>query len=89
MEAHLDCNETAAVRYLAADPAVGCPEGGYGIAKRALNRRVCGVAPTTEWASAGIALNVVASGVVDTSAFEWIFADCGSAAAAPRDHHWR
>ncbi|WP_245718457.1 SDR family oxidoreductase [Nocardia miyunensis] len=30
--------------------------------------------PTSEWAGAGIALNAVASGVVDTPAAAWIFA---------------
>ncbi|MEU7141524.1 SDR family oxidoreductase [Nocardia sp. NPDC046473] len=75
MQACLAGDEATAVAYLAADPAAGGATGGYGIAKRALNRWVRTVAPTAEWAGAGIALNVVASGVVDTPAAAWIFAD--------------
>ncbi|MFI5780651.1 SDR family oxidoreductase [Nocardia sp. NPDC051570] len=75
MQACLDGKEAAAVAYLDADPSGGGVAGGYGIAKRALNRWVREVAPTAEWAGSGIALNVVASGVVDTPAAAWIFAD--------------
>ncbi|WP_069167544.1 SDR family oxidoreductase [Nocardia altamirensis] len=75
VQACLDGDEAAAVGYLAADPALGGPTGAYGIAKRALNRWVRTVAPTPEWAGAGIALNVVAPGVVDTPAAAWILAD--------------
>ncbi|WP_233434194.1 SDR family oxidoreductase [Nocardia yamanashiensis] len=75
VQACLDGDEAAAVEYLAADPTGGGPTGGYGIAKRALNRWVRRVAPTPEWAGAGIALNIVASGVVDTPAAAWIFED--------------
>lgn len=75
VRACLDGDEAAAVAYLAADPSAGGPTGGYGIAKRALNRWVRRVAPTADWAGAGIALNVVAPGVVDTPAAAWIFAD--------------
>lgn len=75
MQACLDGDEAAAVSYLAADPTAGGATAGYGAAKRALNRWVRNVAPTAEWAGAGIALNAVASGVVDTPAAAWIFAD--------------
>jgi NAD(P)-dependent dehydrogenase (short-subunit alcohol dehydrogenase family) len=75
MRACLDGDEAGAVALLAADPALGGPAGAYGIAKRALNSWVRRVAATPEWAGCGIALNVVASGVVDTPAASWIFAD--------------
>ncbi|KIA66670.1 SDR family oxidoreductase [Nocardia vulneris] len=75
VQACLDGDEAAAVACLAADPAAGGVTGGYGIAKRALNRWVRRVAPTREWAGSGIALNVVAPGVVDTPAAAYILAD--------------
>ncbi|WP_280374024.1 SDR family oxidoreductase [Nocardia wallacei] len=75
LRACLDGDEAAAVACLAADPALGGPAGGYGAAKRALNSWVRRTAPTAEWAGAGIALNAVAPGVVDTPAAAWIFAD--------------
>ncbi|MGW4847620.1 SDR family oxidoreductase [Nocardia brasiliensis] len=75
VQACLDGDEAAAVACLAADPAAGGATGGYGIAKRALNRWVRRVAPTREWAGSGIALNVVAPGVVDTPAAAYILAD--------------
>jgi NAD(P)-dependent dehydrogenase (short-subunit alcohol dehydrogenase family) len=75
VQACLDGDEAAAVAYLAANPLAGGVTGGYGIAKRALNRWVRRVAPTAEWAGAGIALNVVACGVVDTPAAAWIVED--------------
>ncbi|PXX61764.1 NAD(P)-dependent dehydrogenase (short-subunit alcohol dehydrogenase family) [Nocardia tenerifensis] len=68
VQACLDGDEAAAVAYLDADPSAGGATGGYGIAKRALNRWVRRVAPTPEWAGSGIALNIVAPGVVDTPA---------------------
>lgn len=68
-----DGDEAAAVALLAASP--DGQTRGYGIAKRALNSWVRRVAPTPEWAGSGIALNVVAPGVVDTPAAAWIFAD--------------
>ncbi|MGW1737587.1 SDR family oxidoreductase [Nocardia sp. NPDC001965] len=71
----LDGDEAAAVARLEADPGAGGHAGGYGIAKRALNRWVRRTAPTAEWAGAGIALNAVAPGVVDTPAAAWILAD--------------
>ncbi|WP_036567133.1 SDR family oxidoreductase [Nocardia sp. BMG51109] len=75
VRACLDGDEAAAVAYLAADPSAGGATGGYGIAKRALNRWVRTAAPTAEWAGSGIALNIVAPGVVDTPAAAWILAD--------------
>ncbi|MFQ6397468.1 SDR family oxidoreductase [Nocardia sp. KC 131] len=75
VQACLDGDEPAAVALLEADPAMGGTAGAYGAAKRGLNRWVRRVAPTSEWAGTGIALNVVASGVVDTPAASWIFAD--------------
>ncbi|WP_338772642.1 short-chain dehydrogenase [Nocardia vulneris] len=48
VQACLDGDEAAAVACLAADPAAGGVTGGYGIAKRALNRWVRRVAPTRE-----------------------------------------
>ncbi|MGW4409726.1 SDR family oxidoreductase [Nonomuraea sp. NPDC004702] len=74
MQACLDGDEAAAVALVETDPSAGGPAGAYGIAKRALNRWVRRAAPTPEWAGAGIALNAVASGVVDTPAAAWIFA---------------
>jgi NAD(P)-dependent dehydrogenase (short-subunit alcohol dehydrogenase family) len=74
MQACLDGDEATAVAYANADPSSGGDTGAYGIAKRALNRWVRKVAPTPQWAGAGIALNVVAPGVVDTPAASWIFA---------------
>ncbi len=69
VQACLDGDEETAIRLAAA-----LPEGldAYGCAKRALNRWVRNVAATPEWAGAGIALNVVAPGVVETPAAAWI-----------------
>jgi NAD(P)-dependent dehydrogenase (short-subunit alcohol dehydrogenase family) len=67
----LEGDEARAVQ-LAADAPPDGP-GPYGWAKRALNRWVRRVAATPEWAGAGIPLNVVAPGVVDTPAAAWIF----------------
>ncbi|GAB2681637.1 SDR family oxidoreductase [Nocardia goodfellowii] len=75
VQACLDGDEAAAVAHLAADPEAGGPAGGYGIAKRALNRWVRRAAPTPEWAGSGIALNIVAPGVVDTPAAAYILTD--------------
>jgi NAD(P)-dependent dehydrogenase (short-subunit alcohol dehydrogenase family) len=44
----------------------------YGAAKRALNRWRRTVAVGGEWAGAGIPLNVIAPGVIDTPAASWI-----------------
>jgi NAD(P)-dependent dehydrogenase (short-subunit alcohol dehydrogenase family) len=74
VQACLDGDEAAAVALVDAEPSIGGPTGAYGIAKRALNRWVRRAAPTPEWAGAGIALNAVAPGVVDTPAAAWILA---------------
>lgn len=74
LRACLDGDEAAAVAYVTADPPLVGAAGAYGVAKRALNRWVRRVATTPEWAGAGIALNAVAPGVVDTPAAAWIFA---------------
>ncbi|MEU9833935.1 SDR family oxidoreductase [Streptosporangium sp. NPDC048047] len=74
LQACLDGDEAAAVAYINADPSLAGAAGAYGVAKRALNRWARRVAPTPEWAGAGIALNVVAPGIVDTPAASWIFA---------------
>ncbi|MGI5222325.1 SDR family oxidoreductase [Nocardia sp. CA-290969] len=73
MRACADGDETTATALVDADPALR--DYAYGIAKRALNGWVRRVAPTPEWAGAGIPLNAVAPGVVDTPAAAWIFAD--------------
>ncbi|WP_405162075.1 SDR family oxidoreductase [Nocardia sp. NBC_01499] len=78
MQACLEGDEAAAVAYLGANPSAGGATAGYGTAKRALNRWIRRTAPTAEWAGSGIALNVVASGVVDTPAAAWIFADASA-----------
>jgi NAD(P)-dependent dehydrogenase (short-subunit alcohol dehydrogenase family) len=74
-QACLDGDEAAAVAYIEEEPSLGGVTGAYGIAKRALNRWLRRSAPTPDWAGAGIALNAVASGVVDTPAASWILAN--------------
>lgn len=49
--------------------------GAYGSAKRALNRWVRQIAPSPEWGGAGIPLNIVAPGVIDTPAADYITKD--------------
>jgi NAD(P)-dependent dehydrogenase (short-subunit alcohol dehydrogenase family) len=66
-------DEATATALVAADPALR--DAAYGIAKRALNAWVRRTAPTPEWAGAGIPLNAVAPGVVDTPAAAWILGD--------------
>ncbi|MFI6813422.1 SDR family oxidoreductase [Nonomuraea sp. NPDC050328] len=73
VQACLDGDEAAALAYVHGEPAIAA--GAYGIAKRALNRWVRRIAPGPDWAGAGIALNAVAPGVVDTPAASWIFSD--------------
>lgn len=73
LQACVDGDEDAATALVDADPALG--EAAYGIAKRALNGWIRRSAPTPEWAGAGIPLNAVAPGVVDTPAAAWILAD--------------
>jgi NAD(P)-dependent dehydrogenase (short-subunit alcohol dehydrogenase family) len=87
VEACLAGDEEAAVRF-ANETLPGSVPGPYGYAKRALNRWVRRMAPTAEWAGAGIALNAVAPGVVDTPAAAWIMgspeARAAVEAAAPQ-----
>ncbi|MFG1694392.1 SDR family oxidoreductase [Nonomuraea sp. NPDC049309] len=72
----LDGDEQAALALMRADPGIeATTTGAYGLAKRALNRWVRRAAPTPEWAGAGIALNAVAPGVVDTPAATYILGD--------------
>lgn len=79
LQACADGEEATATALVAADPALR--DAAYGIAKRALNGWVRRVAPTPGWAGAGIPLNAVAPGVVDTPAAAWILADPGIRAA--------
>lgn len=75
VEACLRLNEQAAV---AAGRAAIAGDGGltlYGSAKQALNRWCRRSAPTPPWAGEGIALNVIAPGVIDTPAADWILSD--------------
>ena len=76
VDACLHGDETAAVAAAQAWIAAGgSPAHLYGSAKHALNRwcRRAAVAPA--WAGAGIALNVVAPGIVDTPAAAWILSN--------------
>lgn len=66
-------DEATATALVAADPVLR--DAAYGIAKRALNGWIRRTAPTPDWAGAGIPLNAVAPGVVDTPAAAWILAD--------------
>lgn len=86
LQACADGDEAAATALVAAEPSLR--DSAYGIAKRALNGWVRRTAPTPGWAGAGIPLNAVAPGVVDTPAAAWILADddvrAGVEAAAPQ-----
>ncbi|MEJ3652990.1 SDR family oxidoreductase [Actinomycetes bacterium KLBMP 9759] len=73
LRACADGDEAAATALVDADPALR--DRAYGIAKRALNAWVRRAAPTPAWAGAGIPLNAVAPGVVDTPAAAWILGD--------------
>ncbi|MFC7621353.1 SDR family oxidoreductase [Microlunatus sp. GCM10028923] len=73
LQACADGDEATATALLADDPALH--GSAYGIAKRALNGWVRRTAPTADWAGAGIPLNAVAPGVVDTPAAAWILTD--------------
>lgn len=59
----------------AAHHAGAGPREIYGAAKRALNRWCRLAATSTDWAGAGIPLNVVAPGVIDTPAASYILSD--------------
>lgn len=73
LQACLNGDEATATALVAADPAPR--DAAYGIAKRALNAWIRRQAPTAAWAGAGIPLNAVAPGVVDTPAAGWILGD--------------
>ena len=76
VEACLDANERAATAAAKDALAVGtAPLDLYGSAKRALNRWCRRVAAKPQWAGAGIPLNVVAPGVIDTPAAAWVLSD--------------
>ncbi len=79
LQACADGDEATAVALVAADPVLR--DAAYGIAKRALNGWVRRTAPNADWAGAGIPLNAVAPGVVDTPAAAWILADDQARAA--------
>jgi NAD(P)-dependent dehydrogenase (short-subunit alcohol dehydrogenase family) len=70
LNACADGDEATATALLDAEPSLR--ESAYGMAKRALNGWVRRAAPTPAWAGAGIPLNAVAPGVVDTPAAAWI-----------------
>jgi NAD(P)-dependent dehydrogenase (short-subunit alcohol dehydrogenase family) len=72
-------DEATATELVAADPSLR--DAAYGIAKRALNGWVRRAAPMPEWAGAGIPLNAVAPGVVDTPAAAWILTNDEARAA--------
>ncbi|RZQ59529.1 SDR family oxidoreductase [Amycolatopsis suaedae] len=73
LRACADGDEATAIALTDADPSLR--DSAYGIAKRALNGWVRRTAPTPGWAGAGIPLNAVAPGVVDTPAAAWILTD--------------
>lgn len=76
VEACLSLDEAKAIA--AAEQALAAGKGPldlYGSAKHALNRWCRRVAVQPQWAGAGIPLNVVAPGVVDTPAAAWILSD--------------
>jgi len=75
VEACLGGDEAAADA--AAREAVAANDAGrlYGCAKLALNRWARRAAVSMDWAGAGIPLNVVAPGVIDTLAAAWILAN--------------
>jgi NAD(P)-dependent dehydrogenase (short-subunit alcohol dehydrogenase family) len=64
-------DEPGAIAAAASLPPDGSPNP-YGCAKRALTRWVRRAAPSADWGGAGIPLNVVAPGVIDTPAADYI-----------------
>ena len=85
VEACLALDETAAVA--AGQRAMASPEAGltlYGSAKLALNRWVRRAAVAPDWAEAGIPLNVIAPGVVETPAAAWILSTAAGRAEMGR-----
>jgi len=76
VDACLGLDEPAAIAAgLAAIEAGKGPLDLYGSAKQALNRWCRRVAVAAPWADAGIALNVVAPGIIDTPAAAYILSD--------------
>jgi NAD(P)-dependent dehydrogenase (short-subunit alcohol dehydrogenase family) len=71
----LSGDEAAATAANRAAVADGQGDVLYAAAKQALNRWCRRAAVTPAWAGQGIALNVVAPGVVDTPAAAWILSD--------------
>ena len=85
VDACLGGDEAAAVAASQAWIAAGGSPGHlYGSAKHALNRWCRRAAVEPAWAGAGIPLNVIAPGVVDTPAAAWILSDPGH-----REEMWR
>jgi NAD(P)-dependent dehydrogenase (short-subunit alcohol dehydrogenase family) len=85
IEACLNMDETAASA--AARDAIAAGKGPldlYGSAKYALNCWCRRVAGTPNWAGAGIPLNVIAPGFIDTPAAAYILSDPERSAAAER-----
>lgn len=75
MEACLDMDEDAAIAGGRDTIATGKGSDLYGVAKQALNRWCRRTAVKTEWAGAGIPLNVVVLGFFDTPAAAYILTD--------------
>jgi NAD(P)-dependent dehydrogenase (short-subunit alcohol dehydrogenase family) len=85
IEACLSMDEPAAIA--AASEAIAARKGPldlYGSAKHALNRWCRRVAVKPDWAGAGIPLNVVGPGFIDTPAAAYILSDPGRRAEAER-----
>jgi NAD(P)-dependent dehydrogenase (short-subunit alcohol dehydrogenase family) len=85
LEACLNMDEPAAI--IAAKDALAAGKGPldlYGSAKHALNCWCRKVAVKPDWAGAGIPLNVVAPGFIDTPAAAYILSDPERSAAAGR-----
>jgi NAD(P)-dependent dehydrogenase (short-subunit alcohol dehydrogenase family) len=74
----LDGDEAAAIGLAKATPP-DASQRIYASAKRALARRVRQIAPTPEWAGAGIAINSIAPGVIRTPMTEPFLANAGLA----------
>jgi NAD(P)-dependent dehydrogenase (short-subunit alcohol dehydrogenase family) len=72
VDACLSMDEPRAVAAGQAAIAAGGAGGLYGAAKVALNRWCRSAAASSEWAGAGILMNVIAPGVIATPAATWI-----------------
>jgi NAD(P)-dependent dehydrogenase (short-subunit alcohol dehydrogenase family) len=80
IDACLSLDEPKAIALAAGKEALDL----YGSAKHALNRWCRRLAGQPQWAGAGIPLNVIAPGVIDTPAAAWILADPGRRAQMER-----